>query len=176
MEALRKIQLELKTPKGQVNAFGKYKYRSLEDITTALKPLLVKYEATMYFDDIWEGSVLTTTLHYFHADTHIEVHASAVCDSHKGMSTEQSCGSCMSYTHKYALGNLLLIDDSQDPDSMENGGHTDISDHIADIGRMVTVEALTEWKQTHMHLTSNEAVRSALIAKYNQLKRKEGVQ
>lgn len=123
MNTLTKIQNELVTPKANKDQAGRFRYRTAEEVCAALKPLLDKYEAAVWFrDELTEfGGIpyIKTTLTYRHADTSIEVTAFAAIDyAHKGMSKEQACGACMSYVHKYALGGLLLIDNEQDPDSL----------------------------------------------------------
>lgn len=123
MNTLTKIQNELVAPKGNKDQAGRFRYRTAEEICAALKPLLDKYEAAVWFSDelteISGRTYIKTTLTYRHADTIIEVPAAAAIDfNHRGMSAEQCCGACMSYVHKYALGSLLLIDNEQDPDSL----------------------------------------------------------
>lgn len=123
METLIKIQNELKVPKSNVNAFGKYKYRSAEDILEAVKPLLHKHKATVYLTDdiILIGTKIflkaTATLHDDKGE-HISVNGFAETTEHKGMSAEQTTGTASSYARKYALNGLFLIDETeQDADS-----------------------------------------------------------
>jgi hypothetical protein len=122
MESLVKIQNELKAPKNQFNAFGKYKYRNQEDILEALKPLLIKYGCTLYIsDEVKEcGSIMyvQATACIEKGDEQICVKAQAGIDpSRKGMDIAQSFGSSSSYARKYALNGLFLIDDTKDADS-----------------------------------------------------------
>lgn len=185
MLALTKIQAALKAPKNQTNRFGGYKYRNIEDITESLKPLLLENSATMYFDDVWEQvgdrMWLKSTLHYIHEKTHIEIHAAAQMDAHKGMSAEQSCGSCMSYCHKYALNNLLLIDDSRDPDEMSQEDHQqgvkttalDYDALAAEIAELGSIKELTKWKEAHVSIIGDTAVRAAMLRRHQQLTEKK---
>jgi len=123
MKELIKIQSELKAPKNQFNAFGKYKYRSCEDILEAVKPLLLKYECTLTIhDEVKEVGGLV----FIEATASIQkenegrtVTAQAGIDiNRKGMDIGQSFGSSSSYARKYALSGLLLIEDSHlDPDA-----------------------------------------------------------
>ena len=123
MKELIKIQSELKAPKNQFNAFGKYKYRSCEDILEAVKPLLLKYECTLTIhDEVKEVGGLV----FIEASASIQkdlegrtVTAQAGIDpNRKGMDIGQSFGSSSSYARKYALNGLFLIDDSAlDPDA-----------------------------------------------------------
>ena len=128
MEKLVKIQSELKAPKGQFNAFGKYKYRNCEDILEAVKPLLKKHGCSIALhDEIKEicGVIYveaTATIYDVEADKVINgVKAQAGIDIHKkGMDIAQTFGSSSSYARKYALNGLLLIDDTKDADTKDN--------------------------------------------------------
>jgi hypothetical protein len=123
MKELIKIQSELKAPKNQFNAFGKYKYRNCEDILEALKPLLLKYECTLTIhDEVKEvgGLVFIESTASIQKDNEgRSVTAQAGIDpNRKGMDVGQSFGASSSYSRKYALAGLLLIDDSGlDPDA-----------------------------------------------------------
>jgi hypothetical protein len=123
---LLKLQAELKCPKGSFNSFGKYKYRSAEQILESLKPLLLKHELQLTLtDEIVEvGNKLflkaTARLHS-HEGSSIEVNGFAELGEHKGMSSEQCTGTASSYARKYALNGLFLIDETEsDPDSKDN--------------------------------------------------------
>jgi len=128
MKELIAIQSELKAPKNQFNAFGKYKYRSCEDILEALKPLLLKYGCTLTIhDEVKEVGGLV----FIEATASIQkdlegrtVTAQAGIDpNRKGMDIGQSFGSSSSYARKYALSGLLLIEDSHlDPDATNDHG------------------------------------------------------
>lgn len=124
MEKLVKIQNELKVPKGNYNSFGKYKYRSAEDILEAVKPILLKYNAILTIsDDIVEiGNKIfckaTATLVINNSST--SVNGFAETSEHKGMSAEQTTGTASSYSRKYALNGLFLIDETEsDADSQK---------------------------------------------------------
>ena len=125
MESLSKIQAELKCPKGSLNKFGNYKYRSAEQILESVKPLLQKYGAVLRLtDDIVQvGSKLflkasaTISLD----NDCLSVNGFAELGEHKGMSSEQCTGTASSYARKYALNGLFLIDETEsDPDSKDN--------------------------------------------------------
>lgn len=135
MEKLTKIQNELKAPKNQYNSFGKYKYRSCEDILEALKPLLEKHKCTLTItDEIKQiGDIIyveATALIVYDSGKKIEetplrtmheVKAQAgITPNKKGMDLSQSFGSSSSYARKYALNGLFLIDDTKDADSRDN--------------------------------------------------------
>ena len=116
------IQSELKAPKNQYNSFGKYKYRSAEDILEAVKPLLKKYGChltiTETTSEIAGYLVLNSKVSISNGDSTIFVDAQAgINPERKGMDIAQSFGSSSSYAKKYALGNLFLLDDTKDADS-----------------------------------------------------------
>ena len=116
------IQSELKAPKNQLNSFGKYKYRSAEDILEAVKPLLKKYNCyltiTETTQEIAGYLVLNSKVSISDGETNMSVEAQAgINPERKGMDIAQSFGSSSSYAKKYALGNLFLLDDTKDADS-----------------------------------------------------------
>lgn len=123
MVELIKIQNELKVPKGNLNKFGNYKYRSAEDILEAVKPILFKHGALLTLTDSIEaiGSKLflkaTARLTIGTIGGEI-VNGFAEISEHKGMSAEQTTGTASSYARKYALNGLFLIDETeQDADN-----------------------------------------------------------
>jgi hypothetical protein len=127
MEKLRKIQAELKAPKNQRNNFGKYNYRSCEDILEAVKPLLDKHKCTLTIsDEVREVcGVLFVEAIVFISDGTDSVHTKAqagIDPNRKGMDIAQSFGSSGSYARKYALNGLFLIDDTKDADSTNTHG------------------------------------------------------
>jgi len=130
---LRGIQSELKAPKGQTNKFGGYKYRSCEDILTALKPLLSKWRCTLAIsDDIVEvggrvyvkaTATLASSGDDYSIDYSINVSGFArEAETKKGMDDAQITGSASSYARKYALNGLFAIDDTKDADATNTHG------------------------------------------------------
>jgi predicted house-cleaning NTP pyrophosphatase (Maf/HAM1 superfamily) len=123
MEALKKIQAELKAPKGQFNSFGKYNYRSAEDILEAVKPLLSKHDALLILSDevVEIGGrvyVKATAKITDNSDKTIEISAFArEAEKKSGMDDSQITGTASSYARKYALNGLFLIDDTKDADT-----------------------------------------------------------
>lgn len=121
MEALIRIQKELKAPKGQFNQFGNYKYRSCEDILEAIKPLLGG-AVLLLSDEIVEVGTrvyVKATATLTEGDKSVSVTAWArESDSRKGMDAAQVTGSASSYARKYALNGLFLCDDVKDADSV----------------------------------------------------------
>jgi hypothetical protein len=122
MKKLITIQNELKVPKGNVNKFGNYKYRSAEDILEAVKPILLKHECLLTLTDsiqaIGSKLYLVATATIQNEDTALSVTGFAELSEHKGMSAEQCTGTASSYARKYALNGLFLIDETEaDADS-----------------------------------------------------------
>ena len=127
LEKLQRIQLELKAPKNQRNAFGKYNYRSAEDILEAVKPFEGKYKVIIKITD-----ELKQVGEYIYVDSEAKMidvesldressvcsNAQAIIDfSAKGMQMPQRTGAASSYAKKYAISNLLLLDDTKDSDA-----------------------------------------------------------
>ncbi len=122
------VQHELKAPKGQYNQFGKYRYRSAEDILNSVKPLLAVNDLVLTLSDelIALGSRIyikaTATLQDCLSGNAISVDAYAREDEViKGMSGSQITGAASSYARKYALNGLFLIDDTKDADATNDG-------------------------------------------------------
>lgn len=124
-EKLLSAQYELKAPKGQFNSFGKYKYRSSEDILEAVKPINNKFGFTLTLSD---KPVLIGDWHYIEAtatvtdgEEQLSVTAYArESQTKKGMDDSQITGTASSYARKYALNGLYLIDDTKDADTDEH--------------------------------------------------------
>lgn len=119
------IQHKLKAPKGQYNSFGKYNYRSCEDILEGVKPLLKEHNLALLIDDeivqIGERYYVKATARI--TDGREIVSATAYArepDTKKGMDESQITGATSSYARKYALNALLCIDDTKDADTMDN--------------------------------------------------------
>lgn len=119
------IQHKLKAPKGQYNSFGKYNYRSCEDILEGVKPLLKEHNLALLIDDeivqIGERYYVKATAKI--TDGREIVSATAYArepDAKKGMDESQITGATSSYARKYALNALLCIDDTKDADTMDS--------------------------------------------------------
>ncbi len=154
-EKLSQIQTRFKSKKSRFNSFGKYYFRSAEDILEAIKPF--SKELSVYVtinEEIIELALgipvirTTATLH----DGPNKITASAVVGvdlKQKGMQTPQQFGSASSYGKKYALGNLFLIDDTQDSDATNTHGKNDITgrqlaqakDYIKSGGKIEAIKA-----------------------------------
>lgn len=128
MKELIQIQSELKAPKNQFNKFGGYKYRSLEDIQEAAKPVLAKYGCHLKLDyypfelcgKAWFRCVATlmnTAGESLTTECSVEID-----ETSKGMSAPQKCGAAISYCGKYCVGALFLLDDTKDDDALNTHG------------------------------------------------------
>ena len=120
IEKLAKIQNELKVKKSSYNSFGKYYFRKAEDILEALKPLELKYKVTFTIcEELIEPMVVQShaKIREWGSEEFIECSAIVGVEKAGGMALPQAFGAASSYGKKYALGNLLLIDDTQDADS-----------------------------------------------------------
>lgn len=120
------IQRDLKAPKGQYNNFGKYKYRSCEDILEALKPVCLTHNTTLFISDNME---LLGDRYYIKATvTLVDIESGELVSNSayarepldkKGMDSSQITGTASSYARKYALNGLFSIDDTKDADTNE---------------------------------------------------------
>lgn len=124
LNALHKVQQELKAPKDKTNTYSGYNYRSCESILEAVKPLLAETDATLCLSD---------TVEEIGGETYIQAAAMFICaggmvratayaredKTKKGMDAPQMTGACSSYARKYALNGLFAIDDAKDPDTDE---------------------------------------------------------
>ena len=129
-EKLANVQAALKAPKGQYNAFGKYKYRSCEDIVESVKPLLKQNGLLLTMTDEIQNIndrfyiKATATITDIADGKCIEVSAYArEEESKKGMDGSQVTGASSSYARKYALNGIFAIDDNKDSDTTNTGDY-----------------------------------------------------
>ena len=148
-EKLLNIQAELKAPKNQYNSFGKYHYRSCEDILEGLKPLLTKYKATLIVNDeivqIGDRYYVKATATLIDVEGEgrecISSTAFAREDEKKtGMDLSQLTGSTSSYARKYALNGLFAIDDTKDSDATNKHDTEQISRPKVDKDKQAIVD------------------------------------
>ena len=150
-QKLAKIQTEFKSKKSRFNSFGKYYFRSAEDILEAIKPFELKYGVTVTINEklIVDGPVpIIKTTATIHDEKGMTLSTSAIVGvdlNQKGMQVPQQFGSASSYGKKYALGNLFLIDDTQDSDATNNHKQnlTDITkakDYIQSGGKLDAIK------------------------------------
>ena len=121
-QKLATIQTKFKSKKSRFNSFGKYYFRSAEDILEATKPYLIELGVTVTIQEqLIETSpmpIIESCARISDGDTSIAAKALVGVDlNQKGMQTPQQFGTASSYGKKYALGNLFLIDDTQDADA-----------------------------------------------------------
>ena len=123
-EKLSQIQTKFKSKKSRFNSFGKYYFRSAEDILEAIKPFIKELGVTVVInEELVDSSVIKTTATI--TDGKETINATAVVGvdlDQKGMQMPQRFGAASSYGKKYALGNLFLIDDTKDSDATNTHG------------------------------------------------------
>ena len=129
-DKLATIQTKFKSKKSRFNSFGKYYFRSAEDILEAIKPYLLEHGITVTINEelINDNFVIKTTATI--SDGMDAIHATAIVGvdaEQKGMQMPQRFGSASSYGKKYALGNLFLIDDTQDSDATNDHGQSSVN-------------------------------------------------
>ena len=148
-EKLLNIQAELKVPKNQYNSFGKYHYRSCEDILEGLKPLLTKYKATLIVNDeiVQIGDryyvKVTATLIDVEGEGRECISSTAFAredEKKTGMDLSQLTGSTSSYARKYALNGLFAIDDTKDSDATNKHDTEQISRPKVDKDKQAIVD------------------------------------
>ena len=126
-QKLAQIQTELKAKKSSYNSFGKYHFRKAEDILEAVKPFLLKHGVSVTINEdmihtdpvptLQSTATITDGIDYIKATAIVGVDL-----NQKGMQTAQQFGAASSYGKKYALGNLFLIDDTEDADATNDHG------------------------------------------------------
>jgi hypothetical protein len=132
-QKLSTIQTKFKSKKSRFNSFGKYNFRSAEDILEAIKPYLLELGVSVRIKEkliSTEPMPILESTAIIKDEKGMEIKATALVGvdlNQKGMQTPQKFGSASSYGKKYALGNLLLIDDTQDSDASNDHGKTTIA-------------------------------------------------
>jgi hypothetical protein len=179
MKKLIEIQADLKAPKNQYNAFGKYKYRSKEDILEAVKPLLAERGLLMTLtDEVKEVGAfifMETIVRVDDGKDFVETRGSAGIEKAGGMQLPQAFGSASSYSGKYALGNMFLLDDTKDADATNDHGKaskpvsqamTPLKQPISGTKQKPELKPKTdEWEKAIQYLASDGLI-SAIEAKY----------
>ncbi len=165
--SLVKIQQELKAPKNQVNSFGKYKYRSAEDIIEAVKPICHKYGFSLQLSD---EIVLIGDRIYVKATAEINSKHDSWCafgyareeEVKKGMDAAQITGAASSYARKYALNGLFAIDDTKDADAT--------NEHKDEIGEEKRMYLITLLENTHFddETKQRQAIKISAYTKQEQ--------
>ena len=176
-EKLLNIQAELKAPKNQYNSFGKYNYRSCEDILEGLKPLLIKYKVTLIIDDeiVQIGDryyvKATATLIDVEGEGREYINSTAFAredEKKTGMDLSQLTGSTSSYARKYALSGLFAIDDTKDSDATNNHGKIQSQAPADENKQAIEDNSLASKKQLNLiyKLVKDKNYSSESMAKY----------
>ena len=145
--SMAKIQAALKAPKGQFNSFGKYNYRSCEDIVEAAKPILAQYGYHLVLSDrvvaVGNRVYVEATATVRNGQEVIETATgwAREAETKKGMDESQITGSSSSYSRKYALNGLFAIDDTKDADHADNRSGASVST----VQQPATTTPVTEW-------------------------------
>lgn len=166
---LQEIQSQLKAPKNQYNSFGKYKYRSQEDILEAVKPLLGDSTLTLSDEMVMLGDRFYIKAIATFKDDKDEVVVTAYAreaETKKGMDESQITGTASSYARKYALNGLFLIDDNKDADTMEN--KVDIEAIRKEVAKMDNIEDLRKYYAKKKGL--GEEVTKIITARVEEVK------
>ena len=150
-EKLATIQTKFKSKKSRFNSFGKYYFRSAEDILEAIKPFIKELDVTVVInEELVDSSIIKTTATITDGTETINATAVVGVDlNQKGMQMPQRFGAASSYGKKYALGNLFLIDDTQDSDATNTHGKNDITgrqlaqakDYVKSGGKIEAIKA-----------------------------------
>ena len=164
-EKLIQIQTKFKSKKSRFNSFGKYYFRSAEDILEATKPFLAKLGVSVTVNEklvSMSPPILETTATIF--DGQDAIHAIAIVGidmDQKGMQVPQKFGAASSYGKKYALGNLFLIDDTQDADANNDHSKSSVVDKLKQKAKQaITTAQLTKAKEYVAAGGSIEAIES----------------
>lgn len=172
---LAEIQRTLKAPKGQTNTFGKYKYRSCEDILEAVKPLLGDLAIIINDDVVCVGERVYVKATATLTDGEHEVSATAFAReslNKKGMDDSQITGTASSYSRKYALNGLLLIDDTKDSDATNTGNTDQITLCIQQMNESHDLTALGGvWAMAQATYKKHPRFKELLTAKENNKSR-----
>ena len=171
-EKLALVQTKLKAKKSSYNSFGKYYFRKAEDILEAVKPFLIELGVSVtvteeFVETGWGDNklppMLKSTANFSDGDNTISATAVVGVDlDQKGMQTAQQFGAASTYGKKYALGNLFLIDDTEDADATNTHGKADVKPRI-------TVEQFNKAKE---YITNGGNV-NAIKTKYKLTSKQE---
>ena len=165
--SMKDIQAELKAPKGQFNSFGKYKYRSCEDIVEAAKPVLFKHGCHINLSDdmvqVGERIYVKAVATVFKGDVVIGTSTAFARESFdkKGMDDSQITGTASSYARKYALNGLFAIDDTKDADTDEHKAASPPTP--AQVKAVASASNLDELRALYKGMTKDERASCAEI-------------
>jgi hypothetical protein len=177
-EKLSRIQIEFKANKSRFNSFGKYNFRSAEDILEGLKPFNEKYGVSFTITEklvSWatdHAPIIESVATIYDNNGVNEMCCSAIVGvdlNQKGMQVPQQFGSASSYAKKYALGNLLLIDDTQDADAANKHDKTDVANNAPTDDKKFLNKNTPEFTKAIEYLKSGGNI-SAIESKYKMAK------
>ena len=165
------VQTKLKTKKTSYNAFGKYYFRKAEDILEAIKPFLLEQGVSVIISEeiIATDPVPTLQTTATISDGENAIHATAVVGvdlKQKGMQTAQQFGAASSYGKKYALGNLFLIDDTQDSDATNDHGNSNVVEKLKEKKKPVLHKATDSFDKAMEYIRAGGKLKT-IEAKYN---------
>lgn len=180
LENIQKIQFEMNVPKSKYNEFGKFKYRTCEDIMNELKKVIKRLRLS-YVPNLTDDIVLVGNRFYVKAtasltdgeDTISSTAVAREAETKKGMDEPQITGTASTYARKYALNGLLLLDDSDDPDDPETkmkGNGAD--DFKSDIAKLNTIADLTKYWKEHPTLQNVQEFSDAMSKRKAELLKK----
>lgn len=173
-QKLSRIQIEFKANKSRFNSFGKYNFRSAEDILEGLKPFNEKYGVSFTITEtlISNNPPILLSVAKIIDNNGLELEATAIVGvdlNQKGMQVPQQFGSASSYAKKYALGNLLLIDDTQDADAVNKHDKTDVANNAPTYDKKFLNKNTPEFTKAIEYLKSGGNI-SAIESKYKMAK------
>ena len=165
-QKLATIQTKFKSKKSRFNSFGKYYFRSAEDILEATKPFLLELGVSVTINEnlmVQDPPILSTTATNSDGENSITATAVVGVDlAQKGMQMPQKFGAASSYAKKYALGNLFLIDDTQDSDASNDHGNGVVSKLKEKAKVNITID---QFKKAKLYVNAGGKV-SAIETKY----------
>ena len=175
-KSLATIQTKMKAKKSSYNSFGKYYFRKSEDILEAIKPFLLEHKVyvTVSEEIVATDPVPTMLSTATISDGKDAIHATALVGvdlNQKGMQTAQQFGAASTYGKKYALGNLFLIDDTEDADAGNKHGVVDkIKAKAKPVKKNITADQMKSAKEYVLAGGEVDAILKKYVLNANQVK------
>lgn len=180
-EKLSAVQTELKAPKGQYNSYGKFKYRSCEDILEAVKPLCAANKAIVMLSDkveqIGDRFYIKAFVTFRDLESDAEIVSTAYAredESKKGMDGSQVTGATSSYARKYALNGLFCIDDTKDADTDEMQRQTTQRRQTQEINNPTAADVERIAAETAAQLSAPKMIDNQQAARIQALAKEKG--
>ncbi len=181
-EKLSAVQTELKAPKGQYNSYGKFKYRSCEDILEAVKPLCAANKAIVMLSDkveqIGDRFYIKAFVTFRDLESDAEIVSTAYAredESKKGMDGSQVTGATSSYARKYALNGLFCIDDTKDADTDEMQRQTTQRRQTQEINNPTAADVERIAAETAAQLSAPKMIDNQQAARIQALAKEKGI-